>query len=315
MKVSVVICGYDPALETDLVDAAESVLEQTYEPVELVIVIDGTDSLYEALKARFGTNPDVVLHLNNENMGLSRSRNIGIDLATGDVVAFMDDDAVAHPDWLEELLSTYGRHDALAVGGRMAPRWMADRPKYLPKEFYWLIGVTYRGYPERECEIRNTFGSNISFLASVLDDLGGFKHELGIIGVRQLQGEETELAARMRDEFGEGVWYNPDAVVEHKIFKRRTELDWLLKRAFWQGYSKRIMASLFPGKTNASNTETEFLEQLIVVAVPRLLDDTIRNQSHQSLGQLLTLIILTMAVGLGYGYAAIDKTLSATIHP
>ena len=61
----------------------------------------------------------------------------------------------------------------------------------------------------------NTFGSNLSFKADVLKALGGFRSEMGVKGRGLLQGEETELCERMREKFGRGVVYNPDAVVYH----------------------------------------------------------------------------------------------------
>lgn len=310
MRVSVVVCGYDPSLFDDLVEAVESVLAQTHDDIELVIVVDGTDALYHDLVAEFGETEDVVLHCNDENLGLSRSRNVGVGLASGDVVAFMDDDAVAHPDWIEKLLATYDRRDALAVGGRMAPRWVAGKPEYLPPEFYWLIGVTYRGYPEEETMVRNTFGSNISFRADILDELGGFEPQLGLVGDRQIQGEETELAARMQAHFDEGVWYNPDAIVEHKIFEHRTDPVWLTKRAFWQGYSKRVMAEFLPADGREDGEESEFLKRLVTKSVPERLRGLVANLSLAAVLQLVIVCFLTGAVGFGYLYAVVARWLS-----
>ncbi|MGQ4554931.1 glycosyltransferase [Halobellus sp. GM3] len=241
MRVSVVICAHDPDLFEHLQEAIESVLNQTYNDVETVVVVDGSDKLAALVAEAYGDNEDVLLHQNETNRGLSRSRNAGIDRSTGEIVAFLDDDAVARSDWIETLVDTYERRDAIAAGGRMAPRWVAGEPSWLPPEFYWLVGVTHRGFPEEECEVRNTFGSNISFRREVFDEIGDFDPDLGRHGDRQIQGEETEFAARMYDAFGKRVWYNPDAVVEHKIFDYRTDPRWLLERAFWQGYSKRVL--------------------------------------------------------------------------
>lgn len=308
MRVSVVVCGYDAAIGEHLIEAAESVLSQTYEDVELVVVIDGTEILYNDVVEVLGENDEVVLECNNENIGLSQSRNIGIELASGDVIAFMDDDAVATQTWVSELVDTYQRRDALAVGGRMAPRWVSGKPDFLPPEFYWLIGVTYRGYPEEETMVRNTFGSNISFRADIIEELGGFKPQLGVVGNRQIQGEETELAARMRAQFDEGVWYNPRAVVEHKIFERRTNPIWLTKRAFWQGYSKYLIERMLPDGI-AREAESEFLRNLVTTWLPERIGRTVTTRSLSSALQFIALIVFTGMVGCGYLYGILD-TLS-----
>lgn len=304
MKVSVVVCTYAPDLYDDLCEAVESLLAQTYEPVEVVVVVDGNDDLCGRLEQEWGDHNDVIVGCNDDNRGLSASRNHGIELAEGDVIAFMDDDAVADERWVEELVSVYRERDVEAVGGRMTPRWVAGKPGFLPAEFYWLIGVTHRGFPD-EGEVRNTFGSNISFRAEVFDAIGGFDEELGRKGDKHVQGEETELAARLREEYGGTVYYNPEAEVAHKVFAYRTQLAWLVKRAFWQGYSKRVMAGL----VEDSGTETAFLRRLLVEFVPDRLTGLVRSPSTENLAQLLTLFVLTGAVGAGYGYGLARERL------
>jgi glycosyltransferase involved in cell wall biosynthesis len=297
--VSVVLCTYTLEDYEHFRDAAKSVLEQTYEDVELVIVVDGSDDVHERVTEAFGDTDETIISLNEENVGLLESRNRGVELANGDVVAFIDDDAIAKPDWIAGLVETYRRHDAIAAGGRMAPLWVAGKPP-LPEEFYWLVGVTYRGFPTAETEVRNTFGSNISFLRDVFLELDGFDTEIGgRKGDKNLQGGETELCARMQAAYGEGVWYNPSAVVEHKVFEYRTETPWLLERAFWQGYSKRAMETLVPG---SSGTETAFLGQLVSTFLPSRLRDLVTSPSRRAAMELVMLLALTVTVGLGYAY-------------
>jgi len=84
----------------------------------------------------------------------------------------------------------------------------------------------------------------MSFRREVFDKVGGFDEQVGLTGDNQIQAEETELAMRMYDQFGKGMLYNPNAVVAHKVFDYRTEPAWLLRRAFWQGYSKRAVEEL-----------------------------------------------------------------------
>ncbi|MFC7069362.1 glucosyl-dolichyl phosphate glucuronosyltransferase [Halobaculum lipolyticum] len=299
MKVSVVVCTYDMDHYDDVRDAADSVLAQTHEETELVLVSDGAPDVRDAMSRDYGDRDDVVVGMTDENAGVSRSRNLGAELSTGEIVAFVDDDGVAEPDWVEELLGGYERHDAVAVGGRMTPEWVAGEPSFLPEEYYWLIGVTHRGYPREECRVRNTWGSNFSVRRDVFEELGGFDEDLGRIADKQVQGEEPEFGARLYAEYGERMVYVPSARVAHKIFDYRTDREWLLRRAFWQGYSKFVMDRLLD---DSGGEEDTYLRQLLAESLPSRIATLLRRPSRDRADQLVMLLLFTAAVGLGYGY-------------
>lgn len=300
MDVSVVICTYSPDMFDAFAESVDSILEQTYDDIELVVVVDGNQQLYDRVIAEYGESESVSVYLNEENVGLSQSRNNALEYVTGDVVALIDDDAVADPHWVEELVSVYEQQDPIAVGGRMVPDWVAGKPEFLPSEFYWLIGVTHKGFAENGEEVRNTFGSNISFRRSVLEELGGFEPAVGRQGEKNLQAHETEFCARMNAHYGRGVVYNADAIVAHKVFEFRTNKQWLLKRAFWQGYSKRALEVLVP--ETSTNEESAFLKQLLTEFIPDRILGLLTAPSVPKLKQFMTLIVLTGLVGVGYLY-------------
>ncbi len=306
MRVSVVVCTHTLDRYDDLTEAVESVRTGTYDDVEVVAVSDGSAAVADRMRADYGGASDVVVVELAENRGLLAARNAGADAATGDVVAFIDDDALADGRWLERLVAAYETHDAVAVGGRMVPEWVDDEPWFLPEEFYWLIGVTHRGFGEgreQAAEVRNTMGSNISFRAEVFEALGGFDVNVGgRKGDENLQGGETELCARLRAEYDRGVRYVPDAEVAHKIYPYRTDPGWLLDRAFWQGYSKRGMETFVPESTGE---EGAFLGQLLGEFLPARLAGLVRGPSRAKLAQLVFLVVLTAAVGAGYGYGVL----------
>ena len=305
MNVSVVLCTHTMERYPALVEAAESVMRGTYEDYELVCVSDGDEAVYDRLVAEYGARPRVTPTMLDRNRGLLAARNHGAAVAGGDVVAFIDDDAVADERWLERLVDAYETRDPVAVGGKMLPQWVAGRPQFLPEEFYWLIGVSYPGSgpggdPDAEGEVRNPHGSNMSFRAEVFEALGGFETDIGgRKGDNHLQGGETELCARLRERFDEGVWYVPDATVEHKIYEYRTKPDWLLERAFWQGYSKRGMEQFVPESTGE---ERDFLGDLFTEHVPRRLKGLVFDPGWEKLLQFVFLLLCTAAVGVGYLY-------------
>ena len=290
MKISIIICTHQTRRYSDFVEAINSLLTQNYENTEIIVVVDGNEELYEKISGNENKNVDKII-FNDKNLGLSESRNKGIKEANGDVIAFFDDDAVADENWLEELVKMYEEKEAIAAGGKLLPRWETKKPKFLPGEYYWLVGATHKGFPEEITEVRNTFGSNISFKTEVLKALGGFKTEMGVKGKGLLQGEETELCERMRNKFGKGVIYNPKAVVYHKVFPERLKMIFLLKRAFCQGYSKRMMKEL----GYSIDEESDFVKNLIFLSIPARL-----KPSSTDLLQLVFLGILTLAVAWGY---------------
>jgi len=306
MRVSVVLCTHTLDRYDHCVEAAEGVLTQSHDDVELVLVADGNDDVCEQFRTDYGGRDDVLLECNDQNLGLLESRNVGADAATGEVVAFLDDDAIPEDDWIEALVTVYEERDVLAVGGKMTPAWVAGEPDFLPAEFYWLVGVTHRGFgpgpPDEDVagEVRNTFGSNLSFDRETFLELGGFEDELvGRKGGRNLQGGETELCARLRATNGRGVFYTPEARVAHKVFDYRTSPRWLLDRAFWQGFSKRGMEVHVPA---SSDEETAFLGALFHTFVPSRAKGLVRRPSLAGVAQFLALFVFTTAVGAGYAY-------------
>ncbi len=304
MKVSVILCTYSPAMFDHFKKCLESLINQTYPDIEVVCIVDGNEEYYRMIAEYLSglvNDERVELYLNEKNLGLTESRNRGVKLASGEVVAFIDDDAVAEPNWVEELVKMYA-DDVVAAGGKLLPQWVAGKPKWFPEEFYWMIGATHLGFPEEVTEVRNTFGSNISFRKEVFEEVDGFNpSKFGLKGKGQLQAGETELCDRVRKRFGRGVMYNPDAVVHHKIFGKRTGLRFLIKRAYWQGYSKAVMEG-----SSDIGEERSFLKYLVVNRTLSRLGRLFRG-SGGDLVKLVFLWVFTFFVGVGYIYSKIKK--------
>lgn len=300
MKVSVVVPTYSLDRYDDFCECVEALLAQTYDDVEIVVIVDGNEAVYDRASADYGHRDEVVIYVSHDDAGPLKRANMGVVQASGDLVALTDDDAVPSEDWIEELVDAYERHDAIAVGGRIDPEWVAGKAEFIPEEFYFLIGATHRGFPDEEREVRNTFGANLAFDRDVYLKLGGIKQ--GGIDPSQVQGRETEFCSRMRRTYGQGVIYNPDAVVFHKIYEYRTEPRWLLRRAFWQGYSKRAMEKLVP---ESSDEESDQLQRLLLKYIPGRIWGLLAGPSETKLVQLLTLLALLAATGVGYLYGIV----------
>ncbi|WP_137288552.1 glucosyl-dolichyl phosphate glucuronosyltransferase [Natronorubrum halophilum] len=303
MKVSVVICTYAMDRYDVFSECVDSVLAQTYDPLEVVIVVDGNDDVFDRVRTDYAAHDTVTVHCNDVNQGISYSRTRGAELATGGVVAFIDDDAVAEDDWVAQLARVYDETDAVAVGGHAKPDWVTEKPDFFPEEFYWLVGCDERGMGEHMEELRNTYGSNISFRREVFLNVGGYDENTGRHGDRHIQAHEAPVCIRMANKYGKGVVYNTEAVVHHKLFDYRGDFRWLVFRSFWQGYSKRIMDLLLP---EASGDKNQYLKRLMLEFVPSRLSDLVRKPSGPKAKQLVSILVFTAAVGFGYLYGLLE---------
>jgi GT2 family glycosyltransferase len=297
MRVSVVVPTYSLDRYSDFCDCMDALLAQTYDDVEIVVIVDGNKAVYKRASEDYDSEESVVSYLSHDDAGPLSRGNMGVIQSSGEIVALTDDDAVPEEDWIEQLVDAYKRHDAIAVGGRMTANWIAGKAEYIPEEFYFLIGVTHRGFPTEEREVRNTFGANLSFKREAFMKLGGIK--LGGIDPSSVQGRETEFCSRLGRTYERGVIYTPDAIVSHKIYEYRTEPKWLIERALWQGYSKRAMETLVP---ESSNEESKQLRRLLLNYIPRRVWNLLMSPSKTRAAQLVTLLVLLMATGVGYLY-------------
>src|SRR5262245_60823833 len=119
--VSVVISTHSEERWKDLLDAIDSVARQTYPAREIVVVVARAPHLLARLE-REGVEVRAVA--NADAPGLCGARNTGVAVSEGDVVAFLDDDATAEPNWLEDLVHSYTDEHVLGVGGAIEAAWI-----------------------------------------------------------------------------------------------------------------------------------------------------------------------------------------------
>jgi GT2 family glycosyltransferase len=295
--VSVVICSYAEERWDLLMGALDSVRRQTVVPQQTIVVVDYNMELYKRL---IFTVPDVVIVENTGPKGLSGARNTGAGMANAEIVAFLDDDAEAAPDWLERLAALYDDPDVLAVGGRVMPRWEVGRPGYFAEELDWIVGCTYRGMPTVATEVRNVIGANMSFRAEVLNRVGGFNTALGRQGALPLGCEETELCIRaVIGAPGARVVYEPAALVHHYVPAGRGSLNYMLSRSWSEGISK-AQVSRVVGHKRALGPERRYVRQVLPRAVFAGWRGWIRGKDPAGLGRAGAIIAVLACTASGY---------------
>lgn len=296
-SVTVVICAYTTDRWANLLDVIESVRAQTVSPQETVVVIDHNVELYERL---IEVVDDVTVVENRGPKGLSGARNTGVSLADTDIVAFLDDDAEAAPDWLQHLVALYDDPDVLAVGGRVEPVWETGRPSYFGEELDWIVGCSHRGMPRVASEVRNVIGANMSFRLEVLRQVGGFNHSLGRQGSVPLGCEETEICIRSRmGSPGSRIVYEPAAVVRHHVPATRGTLRYMLSRSWSEGLSKAQVSQLV-GHKRALGAERRYVRSVLPRAVFAGLYEFGHDGNPGGLGRAGAVVAVLACTAAGY---------------
>ena len=312
MLASVIVCTYRRDIHKDILDAVASLLNQTYPDIEIIIVVDGDKSLGDRIAPIYDQQDNVHLIVTESGLGVSAARNSGIRRARGDIIAFLDDDAVADRRWIEEMITTYDKNDAIAVGGAILPMWLAKKPDYLPEELYWLVGLTHDGFiKEGSKEVRNVFAPNMSFKREVFEKVGFLNEDFGFAKKRTsyIQGEEPEFALRMKSKLGKGVIYNHSLIVYHKVPAWKTGIRVLLKRAFYQGYSKALLKKLSPSP-EPLKTESAYLKDLLMKYIPRRIKRIFLWLTPLGeIKRVLFLLCAITAVSLGFIYGQFKFSL------
>lgn len=272
--ISVLICAYTLDRLDVLSQAIESVRAQTAPAHEIVLSIDHSPELLEESRRRW---PDVHLCENRESRGLSGARNTGVAECSSEVVAFLDDDAVAAPDWLERLGDAYRDPSVLGVGGAVHPAWVEGKPSWFPAEFDWVVGCTHSGMPHEREAVRNLVGANMSFRRQALVEAGGFRHELGRIGTIPAGCEETDLCIRIGQRHPEGkILYDPAAVVDHFVPPARGRLSYFTSRCRGEGRSKAVLSGLV-GSQSGLEAERSYVRRTLPLGVLRGIGDAFRG--------------------------------------
>jgi glucosyl-dolichyl phosphate glucuronosyltransferase len=237
-SVSVVICAFSDDRWDDTLAAVASVQAQRALPHEVIVVVDHNPGLRARLAARLA----VTVVDNQQRRGLSGGKNTGVALAEGDVVAFLDDDAVAEPGWLEALARPFTDPDVLGVGGLTLPAWATGRPRWWPAEFDWVVGCTFVGRDPGV--VRNLLGGNACFRRDLFRVAGGFGVHIGrTAGKRPLGCEETELCIRASQRRPGGKFvFDPLAVIHHRVPPVRERFGYFWSRCYAEGLSKALVA-------------------------------------------------------------------------
>jgi glycosyltransferase involved in cell wall biosynthesis len=239
---TVVVCTHDRA--DVLGDAVAAAAAQAGANDAEVLVVDNasTDGTPAVLAEMVLRHAPLVRVAREPRLGLSAARNRGLADARGDVVVYLDDDAVPRPGWLAALLRPYAEPAVACTGGRIALAFPTPPPAWLPPEIHGAFSAFDLGDAPRRLRYGRDdypYGANVSFRAATARALGGFSTRLGPLGRVELVHDETDLCYRL-DRAGHEVRYVPDAIVDHRVGVERMAPERILRRFRMTGRSGAV---------------------------------------------------------------------------
>jgi O-antigen biosynthesis protein len=228
--LSVIVCSHNG--EHTLPDCLEGLLDLEYLDFEVIVVDDGsTDSTADIVR-EYGFRL-----IKTENLGLSNARNIGMRAASGEIIAYLDDDARPDPHWLAYLAATFLSTEHAGVGG---PNITHPSDGLIAECVGMAPGnPTHVLLSDREAE--HIPGCNMAFRKASLEEIGAFDTRF------RVAGDDVDICWRLRQR-GWSLGFSPAAVVWHH---RRNSI-----RAYWKqqrGYGKAeaLLKEKWPEKYNS----------------------------------------------------------------
>jgi glycosyltransferase involved in cell wall biosynthesis len=244
--IDIVICTHNRASNLDAV-LANLALQVCNDAVRWrVLVVDNasTDATAQVVAAHRAKEALPELRYVFEPvLGLTTARLRGARETTAPWIAFVDDDNLLDPGWLEAIIGAIGSHgDAGGVGGRVTLDWEAPPPGYL-KEFGFCFAAQDHG--AAECVVESIAGAGMVLSRRALRDSGWLDQPLVAdrIGSKLISGGDVEMVQRVRAA-GYDLWFIPDAVLRHRIPASRMTRRYLFRVIHGLGTSSAVIALL-----------------------------------------------------------------------
>ena len=223
-------------------DCIDSLLLQKDVRIKILILDQKHDVEFQNTIEDLNTS-NMIEYVNIPEISVSFARNYGIKCSKTEIVCFIDADALADSNWVNNLSKTFENNkDVAVVGGKILPLWEGQVKWYhkasMIQEFYSILHIS-----DKVVETDKIMGGNSAIKKEAIRKIGGFREELGRRDGKLLGGEETELCERAI-KMGYKVLYNPNAMVLHRISKNRLKIIWVVKRIFYGGFSRETKGGI-----------------------------------------------------------------------
>jgi glycosyltransferase involved in cell wall biosynthesis len=233
VKLSVIICTYNRA--NSLADTLLCLTKQSYDIAnwELIVVDNNSsDNTKEIIYEYHRKLPNLTYKFEPQQ-GLSFARNLGINSAKGEIIAFTDDDVLPENDWLTQIQNNMEKYNCDACGGYIAPNWESQPPAWLTEVFYGFLAIKIDSNGPRQLSINDElpFGANMAFRRSMFSKHGLFDTQKGRKGPTLAGGEDIEMFERIIHQ-NCSVYYFPNIKVTHKVEAFRIKKNYFRRWRF-----------------------------------------------------------------------------------
>jgi GT2 family glycosyltransferase len=302
MRISVIIATYNRAALLD--DCLTHLARQRFDAGDELIVVDNgstdeTPAVIARHRRRFGV---ALLHLNEARPGKSHALAKALAAASGDVLAFTDDDVNVEDDWIDAIRTAMRDANVALVGGPVAPRWEHPRPRWLKLEPHGYgrlaapLAIMDYGPDTVELGARALLGANMAARREIFERVGGFAPNLGKMRGTLLSGEDHEFCRRVQAA-GFRAYYCPAARVRHWVPASRMRLRYFLEWFFWSGITNAALDEGLPVRHR-----TIFGFPLYLVR--RFVRAAIALPTHALLGRRASALHAAIDAAFTAGYAA-----------
>ena len=235
MILSIVICSYNRA--NYISGALDSLYHQSagLDNFEAIIVDNNsTDNTADVFKQWRSSHANgSFTYLTESKQGASFARNTGAKGAKGQWLCFMDDDAIANSNYVENIIMHIKtKPEAIGFGGRIIPKYIPSAPEWMSYYVSSLVGNF--DYAPTACAFENgkyPLESNMIVKKDIYNSIGGFNTELpGVVGILRIGGEGKELFYKLL-ALGHTIYYDPTICVEHVVEVKKLTPEYMYRVA------------------------------------------------------------------------------------
>ncbi len=236
-----------------LKDTLVSIKNQEFpeEQYEILLIDNGsTDNTKEIVKTLNDSGGKKIAYFYEEKPGLHHARHRGAKESKGEILVYTDDDIIAERRWLCEVLNSFQKEEIALVGGKILPQWEAPVPDWI--DLFWETGDEGRylvalslldlGDKPKIIPPRYVWGCNFALRKVILYECGGFHPDALPEELICYRGDGESGLTESVFRRGYKIFYNPLAVVYHRIPPERMTIEYFCKRAFNQGISDSYTA-------------------------------------------------------------------------
>ena len=241
MNITIILCTYNRAhsLSKALESAANLTVPSSIAWEVLVVDNNSTDDTQKSVETFCNRYPNRFRYLFEPRPGKSHALNSGIQAACGNILAFMDDDVIVEPSWLNHLTTVLHAGEFAGAGGRILPEKNFSPPSWLafegPNGRYTLAPLALFDLGDEPGQLSEPpFGTNMAFRKEMFEKYGGFRTDLGPRPGSEIRNEDTEFGHRLLAA-GEKLRYEPSAVVYHPVAENRIQKRYYLNWWFDKG--------------------------------------------------------------------------------